>query len=460
MEIQFLPLDLWRASSLAQETKTVVAAFERCLASGDVAGLEALRRAIEKRIDDLEAFYIANVEDERSVLFERQRTKLRRLLSDYDSAIPGAKAPAAASSTDYYGSGGAAGGASAACGGSPSYGGGYDGGAGAAAGGAGGGATVITREIREDTRLTLAELLAWFTQAGVAEMPEVSPDAVQRVFNNLTRTNLDGKMSVRDLRQWYITFGKRAIREGLPLDGKEIVSLALVKAVAATAVTARKEEGAAMISKKSPLEALAAAAAAPLAASSAAVAASISPGVAAAAAAAGGVVGPKKQLYTWEAGATSAAGGGPAAVGGFSATASSARTAAGAAAGPFLDGSLTAGPAAPIVLPNGMLEFQVRLTPEEYALVQRRKRQLEAEAAHRARLTAAKEKAAHLKGAPLPGYVGPAALAAAAAAAQAAAEAAAGREISVPLHYGATSLITTGPYEEPAGANAFFYRSP
>jgi hypothetical protein len=35
----------------------------------------------------------------------------------------------------------------------------------------------VTKEIREDTRLNVTELMAWFTQAGVAEMPEVRAHA-------------------------------------------------------------------------------------------------------------------------------------------------------------------------------------------------------------------------------------------------------------------------------------------
>jgi hypothetical protein len=39
---------------------------------------------------------------------------------------------------------------------------------------------LVTREIREDTRLTAPELLAWFEQAGVAEMPEVRWGGMER----------------------------------------------------------------------------------------------------------------------------------------------------------------------------------------------------------------------------------------------------------------------------------------
>ena len=70
--MEWLPLELWRASSLAQETRTCEAAYERLTKSGNTSQLSALRRSIEGRIDDLEAFFIDNLEDERAVLFEKQ----------------------------------------------------------------------------------------------------------------------------------------------------------------------------------------------------------------------------------------------------------------------------------------------------------------------------------------------------------------------------------------------------
>ena len=47
--VDFIPLELWRASSLTSETKGVIAAYERCLAQGDFEALAALRAAIEVR---------------------------------------------------------------------------------------------------------------------------------------------------------------------------------------------------------------------------------------------------------------------------------------------------------------------------------------------------------------------------------------------------------------------------
>ena len=73
MRMEWLPLELWRASSLAQETKTCEAAYERLSKSGaNSSQLATLRRSIEHRIDELETFFIENLDDERAVLFEKQ----------------------------------------------------------------------------------------------------------------------------------------------------------------------------------------------------------------------------------------------------------------------------------------------------------------------------------------------------------------------------------------------------
>jgi hypothetical protein len=186
--------------------------------------------------------------------------------------------------------------------------------------------------IAEDTRLSRDELLACFAQALGAEMPEVTPEVVDKVFVTVTRTNLDGRMSVRDLRQWYISFGKRALREGIPFeaDGAGIVSPMLV----ARHGFAHARNGSGQVRSAASERLL--------------------PGSGAAAA-----PGP---LYPWE---QDAPVGGPE---------------EGGAAG------------APVSLPHGMLEFQIRLTPEQWAQVQLRRRQLDAEARYTARLTQAKER--------------------------------------------------------------------
>lgn len=153
--------------------------------------------------------------------------------------------------------------------------------------------------------LTLT-LLCWLCSVGCVQ---VAPQIVSSVFATVTRTNADGKMSVRDLRQWYITFGKKALREGLTSD--DIVSVAFSRSAGASAVSARKEN----VHKKDTLELL-----------STSGIVSGPPGSASA----------RKPLYAWEATGSglesSGMGGGSGGMGGGE---------------------------GPLSLPNGMLEFQV-----------------------------------------------------------------------------------------------------
>lgn len=353
MDFQFLPLEIWRASSLAQETKAVVAAFERCVATGDNAGMNALKTAILQRIEDLELFYVQNVDDDRSVLFEKQRLKLRKLLADYSQAsahfntsnvtntnnhnnnnnhyqshsYPSNARPAAPVATfaaqepqryqppepvfvpqtsqvtfdDNNNTG-----------------------------------NVVMRAIRiaEDTRLNKDELVACFAQALGAEMPEVSPEVVEAVFETVTKTNLDGKMSVRDLRQWYITFGKRALREGIHLDSDGgIVSAALV-AKHGFAHSRKNQKHTSNVSTSRP-------------------------------------------LYSWETNNDNN---------------NDTNNNNNNSNNDNMNGPSPVSNNEPVALPHGMLEFQVRLTPEEWSLIQLKKRQLEAEERYRSRLTSAKEK--------------------------------------------------------------------
>lgn len=361
MDFTFLPLEIWRASSLAQETKAVVAAFDRAVATGDAAGLASLKSSILRRIEDLEQFYVQNVDDDRSVLFEKQRLKLRKLLADYGQAsasVPAAAPSPAVPAASYAYSGRSAAPAAppaatttryqtpATAAPEPVYAEDYQYGSGAdyAAAQTGyGGQQVVMRAIRiaEDTRLSKDELVACFAQALGAEMPEVSPDIVERVYETVTKTNLDGKMSVRDLRQWYISFGKRALREGIPLGADaSIVSPALVA-----------KHGFAHSRKASkPTKAeLAAAATA-------------------------------KTMYAWEAAAAAA-------------TSSAAD-----------DAPEASSASEPVSLPHGMLEFQVRLSPDEWSLVQLKRRQMEAEERYRSRVQAAKDKDGKDSSGPKLGY--------------------------------------------------------
>lgn len=346
-EVHFLPLELWRSSALQQETKTIIAAYERCIATNDYEGLASMRDAIERRIDDLEAFYAAHHDDERSVLFEKQRLRLRTLLIEHDGGaaaddarhtLPATPSTAPTISSHAPGGSGSAGGfAHYASSSLPR-------------------ATArappqreVQKEIREDTRLVLPELLAWFEQAGIDEMPEVRPEYVEAVFHAITRTNPDGKMSVRDLRQWHVTFGKRAIKEDLPIG--EIVSAAFVRNTGVAATTRRE-----------PVQEKRRAGVVDMIATAAHDGS---------AAAFGGSGAGGRVMYPWD--ASESAGGGAAAP----------------AAAETVPGPLT--------LPNGMLEFQVRLTAEEFAQVTLARRKMEAEAKYKARIAAAQSRAAALK---------------------------------------------------------------
>jgi hypothetical protein len=198
---------------------------------------------------------------------------------------------------------------------------------------------MTTRVIREDTRLTLIELSAWFVQAGNQEMPEVTSEIVERIFNTVTRTNLDGKMSIRDLRQWYITFGRRAIASGIDLSEKEtILAPQFLSKLTKTAA------GGHFVTPASARR-------------------------------------PAKPAVDHSATTSSLA-----ATNGGSKSSQQSQPAA------TPQHHLEPAYVAPATLPNGMIELQVRLTAEEYAQVTLRKRQLAAEERYRARLSAAAKK--------------------------------------------------------------------
>jgi hypothetical protein len=275
----------------------------------------------------LDAFYTAHLDDERSLLFDKQRLKLRKLLAEYDAAVASLSSGSAMQHS--HADGAADGGAHATHGTELGF--------------------VVSRQINEDSRLTLDDLLAWFNQAGANTMPEVTAAVVEKVFHNITRTNLDGKMSIRDLRQWYLTFGKRALREGVGNFDSEVVPAALVKTLHPKVQP-----------KYLPAERT-------------------------------------KPMYAWEEGKESS--GSPSASGALGSSGlgmssggsvlgrSSASVAQGGAQG---QGS--------IGLPNHMLEFQVRLTAEEFHAMAMKKRSLEAELRYKERVQKAHEKERLSKG--------------------------------------------------------------
>jgi hypothetical protein len=102
-------LDITRGPGLPREAdkvvrmhKSLLGRFERATTREDkenlLDALEALRASIENRIEELEEFYLQHDHDERAILFEKQRLKLRRLL--HSDSIK-SKLPKAASAPAY-----------------------------------------------------------------------------------------------------------------------------------------------------------------------------------------------------------------------------------------------------------------------------------------------------------------------------------------------------------------------
>ena len=243
---------------------------------------------------------------------------------------------------------------------------------------------------------------------------EVTPAAIAAVFSTVTRTNRDGQLSIRDLRQWYITFGRHALAAGLDVTapGAAIVAPALVKtksfstgsgagaleggaggatqrsaAAASGRLTARggtfASNGGGSNGGGGNLSGRHAAAAAALLGDSA--------GAAAGDATTGhGASSTEKPMYSWERGpAVHSAGEFTPALPGSSGAGGAGGVTAGAwsstpSANP--PASAAAASAAPLPsLPHGLVEFQVRLTTEEFADLQLRRRMADAEAAYRRR---------------------------------------------------------------------------
>jgi hypothetical protein len=172
--------------------------------------------------------------DERSLLFGKQKSKLRKLLNEYAAAVAAHSSSAvqqssavsfgmedsristAAAGTGMIGGGGGVGG------------GGYFGGAASAPFGssasasAAAGAASASILIRPDQRLSYEHLSWWFAQEGSRELPGMDQAIVERVWGHMTRTNVDGRMSVNDLKGWYISFGKRALARSPPLTAADL----------------------------------------------------------------------------------------------------------------------------------------------------------------------------------------------------------------------------------------------
>jgi len=91
--MRWLQLDLDNFTAISQEVDDVVARHKSIVIAemndpsnrGIAEAHAQLKYSIEKRIDDLEKFYYENDMDERAILFEKQRLKLRKVLTtEYD----------------------------------------------------------------------------------------------------------------------------------------------------------------------------------------------------------------------------------------------------------------------------------------------------------------------------------------------------------------------------------------
>lgn len=262
--------------------------------------------SVQRRIDELEAFNTAHYDDERAALFDKQAKKLRKLLHEYDAAVASLSGTSTSTSNnsssplrssaynDYNGND---------MNNSSSN-------------------NVTTRQINENSRLKLEELLAWYTQMGQNDFQGLNTDLIESIYRSITRTNIDGRMSIRDLRQWYISYGKPAIKAGIPIDPNSLVPIAMVK----PSTVSIKET----TNKRTLPNA-------------------------------------NKGLYSWEDGNNNS---------NLSSSQANNNNGSNALSSSALNGSSSS---QPLGLPNAMVEFQIRMTAEEYRAMSLRRRQYESE---------------------------------------------------------------------------------
>ncbi|CAE7820556.1 unnamed protein product [Symbiodinium sp. KB8] len=159
--MEWKPLELWHAAGLQAETRKCSELYAKLKEEGNHAGLQELRASIQDRIDALEAFGVNHADDERAIIFEKQRMKLRKLL--HETPAPS---------------------------------------------GAVGKGRTRSRRVREDSRLSMEELRAWLMNGGAKNMRGLSDELVVAVYAELSKGQPDGKLSPRDFRSWYLSFGR------------------------------------------------------------------------------------------------------------------------------------------------------------------------------------------------------------------------------------------------------------
>ena len=74
-------MDLTNAALAKAETDAAIAELTAAVKNGDAPRVRALKKAIEGRVDALDAFYLRHEHDHRAILFEEQRIRLRQALA-------------------------------------------------------------------------------------------------------------------------------------------------------------------------------------------------------------------------------------------------------------------------------------------------------------------------------------------------------------------------------------------
>jgi len=85
---QWETLDLERASAVKKEVDALVANFD-LLSQTQNPGIAQQIQSIQSRITELENFYALNCDDDRAILFEKQRLRLRKLVQTYGPSSGG-----------------------------------------------------------------------------------------------------------------------------------------------------------------------------------------------------------------------------------------------------------------------------------------------------------------------------------------------------------------------------------
>ena len=84
--MQWQRLDIRKASILKKQVYLGLAALKTAANEGDAQTRGALVQSFLVQIDEIEEFRSMNDSDERSILFERERLRLRKAVQEYAAA--------------------------------------------------------------------------------------------------------------------------------------------------------------------------------------------------------------------------------------------------------------------------------------------------------------------------------------------------------------------------------------